>query len=253
MLASLSQDAPMVNSCLWTNGIPGWTEVFSVPPLFLLDSSHSCGFLWNSCGILVEFTSQNFTPATKLCNSGIYTGMVPGVRSPEWHWNPVSGIEIKHCWETQPELLFVGKLSQKGRCIHIRVNDTDRQHEITDTPQKSVYISILVFTTVCTHVFATRFQFYFNFSLQSCGIHWNPVPFRWISLDSTGFRQIPPEWLDSDRNRGGHCKVLAGQSTNIEALVSSLRYGLIRSCMPHCRMYPSSPCCHILPNKYNWP
>ena len=44
--------------------------------------------------------------------------------------------------------------------------------------------------------------------MQSCGIHWNPVPFRWIPLDSTGFHRIPPEWLDSDRNRGGHCKVL---------------------------------------------
>ena len=26
-------------------------EVLSVPPLFLLDSGHSCGFLWNSSGI----------------------------------------------------------------------------------------------------------------------------------------------------------------------------------------------------------
>ena len=50
----------------------------------------------DSGGILVEFTSQNFTSATKLCNSGIYTGMVPGVWSPEWHWNPVTGIEIKN-------------------------------------------------------------------------------------------------------------------------------------------------------------
>ena len=50
----------------------------------------------DSSGIPVEFTSQNFTPATKLCNSAIYTGMVPRVRSPEWHWNPVTGIEIKN-------------------------------------------------------------------------------------------------------------------------------------------------------------
>ena len=50
----------------------------------------------DSGGIPVEFTSQNFTPATKLCNSGIYTGMVPGVQSPEWHRNPVTGIEIKN-------------------------------------------------------------------------------------------------------------------------------------------------------------
>ena len=48
----------------------------------------------DSGGIPAEFTSQNFTPATKLRNSGIYTGMVPGVQSPEWHRNPVTGIEI---------------------------------------------------------------------------------------------------------------------------------------------------------------
>ena len=50
----------------------------------------------------------------------------------------------------------------------------------------SIY-TIFVCTTVCTHVFATRFQFYFNFSLQFCGIHGNPVPFHWTPLDSTGF------------------------------------------------------------------
>ena len=65
-------------------------EVLSVPP-------YSCWILVipvDSGGILVEFTSQNFIPAMKLCNSGIYTGMVPGVWSPEWHRNPVTGIEI---------------------------------------------------------------------------------------------------------------------------------------------------------------
>ena len=50
----------------------------------------------DSGGIPVEYTSQNFTPATKLCNSSIYTRMVPGVRSPEWHRNPVTGIEIQN-------------------------------------------------------------------------------------------------------------------------------------------------------------
>ena len=50
----------------------------------------------DSGGIPAEFTSQNFTPAMKLCNSSIYTGMVPGVWSLEWHWNPVTGIEIKN-------------------------------------------------------------------------------------------------------------------------------------------------------------
>ena len=49
----------------------------------------------DSGGIPAEFTSQNFTPATKLCNSGIYSRMVPRVRSPEWHRNPVTRIEIK--------------------------------------------------------------------------------------------------------------------------------------------------------------
>ena len=49
----------------------------------------------DSSGIPVEFTSQNFTQAMKLCNSGIYTRMVPRVWSPEWHWNPVTGIELK--------------------------------------------------------------------------------------------------------------------------------------------------------------
>ena len=63
-----------------------------------------------------------------------------------------------------------------------------------------------MFTTVCTHVFATRFQFYFNFALQSCGIHWNPVPFRWTPLASTGFHWVPPEWPNSSRNRGGTVK-----------------------------------------------
>ena len=58
----------------------------------------------------------------------------------------------------------------------------------------SIY-TIFVFTSVCTHLFATRFQFYFNFSLQFCGIHRNPVPFHWTPLDSL-------EWLESNRNRG---------------------------------------------------
>ena len=49
----------------------------------------------DSGGIPLEFTSQNFTPATKLCNSGIYTGMVPRVQSPEWHQNPLTRIELK--------------------------------------------------------------------------------------------------------------------------------------------------------------
>ena len=40
-------------------------------------------FLW----IPVEFTSQNFTPATKLCNSGIYTGMVTGMAPESSDWN----------------------------------------------------------------------------------------------------------------------------------------------------------------------
>ena len=122
----------------------------------------------------------------------------------------------------------MGKLSQKGRCIPIRVNDTDRQHKITDTPQKSVYIP-LVFTTVCTHVFATRFQFYFNCSLQSCGIHWIPVPFRWIPLDSTGFRWIPPEWPDSDRNRGGTVKYCQAELKDINQYVKSSNFGLVES------------------------
>ena len=49
----------------------------------------------DSCGILAEFTSQNFTPAMELCQSSIYTGMVPGVQSPEWHWNPVTRMELR--------------------------------------------------------------------------------------------------------------------------------------------------------------
>ena len=62
-------------------------------------SHYSC---WNqvspvdSSGMLVEFTSQNFTPATELCHSGIYSRMVPRVLSPEWHWNPVTGMELKN-------------------------------------------------------------------------------------------------------------------------------------------------------------
>ena len=64
--------------------------------------SYQCPY---SCWILVspadsgaipaEFTSQNFTPAMELCHSSIYTGMVPGVWSPEWHWNPVTEMELK--------------------------------------------------------------------------------------------------------------------------------------------------------------
>ena len=67
------------------------------------------------------------------------------------------------------------------------------------TTKVSIY-TIFVFTTVCTHVFATRVQLYFNFSLQSRGIHWNPVPFHWTPLDSTGMTGVQQEW--------GHCKVL---------------------------------------------
>ena len=51
-------------------GIRGALEVLSVPP-------YSCCILVipvDSGGIPAKFISQNFTPATKLCNSGIYTG-----------------------------------------------------------------------------------------------------------------------------------------------------------------------------------
>ena len=57
------------------------------------------------------------------------------------------------------------------------------------TTKVSIY-TIFVFTTVCTHVFATRFQFYFNFCLQSHGIHWNPVPVTDVLLTI-----IPTSWI----------------------------------------------------------
>ena len=66
-----SQDA-------WVQAVKDWEaadEVLVMPYVFLPDSGHSCGFR----AIPVEFTSQNFTPATEFCNSGIYTRTVPGI------------------------------------------------------------------------------------------------------------------------------------------------------------------------------
>ena len=43
---------------------------------------------------------------------------------------------------------------------------------------------------VYNYLYTTRFQLYFNFSLQFCGIHWNPVPFCWTPLDPTGMSRV---------------------------------------------------------------
>ena len=37
---------------------------------------------------------------------------------------------------------------------------------------------------------------------------WNLAESGGMGPESSGFHRIPPEWLESDRNRGGHCKVL---------------------------------------------
>ena len=42
--------------------------------------------------------------------------------------------------------------------------------------------------------------------VESGGIQWIPVDSGPIPPDSTGFHRIPPEWLESDRNRGGTVK-----------------------------------------------
>ena len=112
-------------------------------------------------------------------------------------------------WEIQPKLLYCRKLSQKGRHIPIRVNDADRQRKITDTPQKSVYIPYL-----CLQLFVHMYLLPDSSSIsiwvcnpvESTGIRSHSAGFHWTPLDSTGLHWIPPEWPDSDRNRGGTVK-----------------------------------------------
>ena len=76
----------------------------------------------------------------------------------------------------------MGKLSQKGRCIPIRVNDTDRQHEITDTPQKSAYIPYL-----CLQLFVHMYLLPDSSSISISVF--NPVESTGIRSHFGGFHQ----------------------------------------------------------------
>ena len=91
----------------------------------------------------------------------------------------------------------MGKLSQKGSCIPIRVNDTDRQHEITDTPHKSVYIPYL-----CLQLFVHMYLLPDSSSIsisvcnpvESTGIQSHSAGFHWTPLDSTRMTGFQQEW-----------------------------------------------------------
>ena len=93
-------------------------------------------------------------------------------------WNNIISTHLGS-WEIGPQFLYCGKIGlKKSGASPKRVNDTGRQHEITDTPQKSVYISYL-----CLHLFVHMYLLPHSSSISI------PV---WI----------PQEWLESDRNRG---------------------------------------------------
>ena len=99
-------------------------------------------------------------------------------------------------WEIQPKLLYRGKFVSIRRCIPIRVNDSDRQHEITDTPQKSVYIPYS-----CLQLFVHMYLLPDSSSISISVF--NPVESTGIRSHSAGFHWTP---LDSNRNRGGTVK-----------------------------------------------
>ena len=66
-------------------------EVLSVPPLFLLDSSHSSGIRWSKIwqeGLLI-FSFWCILILTEFGHSGIETGMVPRLARMECNRNPV--------------------------------------------------------------------------------------------------------------------------------------------------------------------
>ena len=86
-------------------------------------------------------------------------------------------------------IIILGENWPQKEGVSPRVNDTDRQQEITDTPQKSVYIAIFVFTTVCIQP---------DSSSISISV-WNPVESTGIWSHSTGLHWIP---LDSARMTG---------------------------------------------------
>ena len=69
-------------------------------------------------------------------------------------------------WEIGPQLIILWEnWPKKEAASPIRVSDTDRQHEITDTPQKSVYIQQALdlwlqhrSQTPCCLILAHKFQ-----------------------------------------------------------------------------------------------
>ena len=96
--------------------------------------------------------------------------------------------------EIGPQLLYCRKIHLERKEL---LNDTDRQHEITDTSQKSVHIPYL-----CLQLFVHMYLLpdSRSISIPVC----NPVESTGIGSHSTGFHRN--DW--SLTGIGGHCKVL---------------------------------------------
>ena len=100
----------------------------------------------------------------------------------------------------------MGKLSQKGRCIPIRVNDTGNMRLLTHRKSQFIYHTC-VYNCLCTCIY---YQIPVLFQFHSA-ILWNPLESSPILLDSTGLHWILPDSTRMTRFRqeqGGHCKVL---------------------------------------------
>ena len=116
--------------------------------------------------------------------------------------------------------------------------DTDRQHEITDTPQNSVYIPYLCLQ-LSVHMYLLPDSSSISISVcnpvESTGIQSHSAGFHWTPLDSTGFH-----W-DSDRNRGGTVKYCWLPGPCQSSILASLSYCL----WPQCQLLISRNWAHL--------